>query len=383
MRRALSSLASHLASHRAARYLLALAIGLASAQSACGGDPEPRPCGEPGDICLVMGTGEQAFNGDGLPPEETALNLPSAAQYGPDGRLYVMDFNNSRLRCIVEAGVVESVAGSGVHAYATVNVDALESPLENPIDFGFLPDGRVVFVSLHDPRVLVVEPDGTLVAIAGTGEEADTGDGGPAIQATFREVASIAVAPDGTLFVSDDEAHRVRIIEPDGTIDTYAGTGEKGDSGDTGPAVEARLNHPEGLALDAEGNLYVADTINHRIRRVDATTGLIETVAGTGTQGDGGDGGPATEAELRFPSGVAVDDDGRVYIADTFNHRIRRVDRDGVIETIAGSEKGYAGNGGPAVDALLKGPAYLELEGDRLYVADMQNQVVRVIHLPD
>lgn len=371
------------------RRLEAWALGLALAGglgvAGCGGEPEPesKPCGEPGDICLVMGTGEQTFNGDGKAPEDTALNLPSVARRGPDGRLYVMDFNNYRLRCIVESGVVESVAGSGVHAFATLDVDALESPLENPIDFGFLPDGRVVFVSLHDPRVLVVEPDGTLVAIAGTGEETDTGDGGPAIEATFRELASIAVAPDGTIYVSDDEAHRIRVIHPDGTIDTYAGTGERGDSGDGGPATAAQLNHPEGLALDADGNLFFADTINHRVRRIDAATGIISTVAGTGAQGDGGDGGPAVEAQLRFPSGVAVGDDGRVYVADTFNHRVRRIDHDGVIETLAGSDKGYAGDGGPAVEALLKGPAYLEVEGDQLLVADMQNQVVRAIHLLD
>jgi len=364
------------------RLSLALALGLASAS--CGGSspPEPsKPCGEPGDICPVMGTGEQTFNGDGQPPEQTALNLPSVARRGPDGRLYVMDFNNYRLRCVVDAGVVESVAGSGVHAYATVDIDALDSPLENPIDFGFLPDGRIVMVSLHDPRVLRIDDDGTLVSIAGTGEVGDAGDGGPAGDALFAELASIAVAPDGTTYVSDDEAHRIRIIHPDGTIDTYAGVGEKGDDGDGGPAVEAHLNHPQGLALDADGNLYVADNINHRIRRIDAATGVIETVAGTGQAGDSGDGGPATSAQLRFPSGLAVGGDGTLYVADTFNHRIRRVGQDGIIETIAGSTKGYAGDGGPAVEASLKGPAYLEAEASRLYVADQQNQVVRVIHL--
>lgn len=339
-------------------------------------------CGGDGVICHVAGNGDGGFNGDGKAAGETALNLPTAARVGADGLLYVMDFNNQRVRCLTGDGTIDTVAGNGEHALALEGAGALATPLENPIDFDFAPDGRMLFVSLHDPRVLSVEPDGTVGVVAGTGEVGDSGDGGPATDALFRELAGITIGVDGSVFVSDDEAHRVRVIRPDGTVHTVAGTGEEGDSGDGGPAAEAQLKHPEGLALDASGNLIIADTSNHRIRIVEKTSGIIRTLAGTGEGGYSGDGGLATSAHLKWPSGVAVAPDGQLYIADTFNHRIRRVGLDGIIGTLAGREKGHAGDGGPAVAALLKGPTYLELTDGALYIADTQNQVIRVLHLP-
>lgn len=288
-----------------------------------------------------------------------------------------------RLRCLLGDGTVDTIAGNGDHALATEGASALETPLENPIDFDFAPDGRVIFVAYHDPRVLALDHDGTISVIAGTTEVGDEGDGGPAALARFRELSGIVVGPDGSIFVSDDEAHRVRVVRPDGTVHAVSGTGVDGYSGDGGPSVEAQVKHPEGLALDAAGNLYIADTSNHRIRRVDAETGIIETLAGVGEGGFSGDGGPATLAKLKWPTGVAVSPDGeQLYIADTFNNRIRHVGPDGVITTIAGGEEGFSGDGGPAIDALFDGPAYLEAAGDELYIADMQNHVVRVLQLP-
>jgi hypothetical protein len=364
------------------RTLIAFALSVA-----LGGCSEPSvevpPCEGEGVVCHVAGiAGEAGYNGEGKPPEETQLNLPSAARIGPDGLLYVMDFNNMRLRCRIDAGVVDTIAGNGVHAFAYYNVDALESPLENPIDFAFLPDGRIVLASLHDPRLFTIEHDGTMQLFAGTGDVGDGGDGLSADVATFSEISAIVIAPDGSVFVSDDQAHRVRVIRPDGIVYPYAGIGEQGDAGDGGPAVDAKLYHPEGLALDADGNLFVADTFNHRIRRIDAETGIITTVAGTG--GDGGfsgDDGPAEEADLRLPRGVDVAPDGRLYIADTFNHRIRRIEDDGTIVTVAGTDKGYSGDGGPALEAQFKGPALIDVTEDAIYIPDQQNQVVRIVHL--
>ncbi len=362
------------------RRALTLALVLLAACS----DPPPDPpaaCGEPGVICTVAGSGAQSFNGDGHAPAATAFDLPSVARVGPDGLLYVMDFNNYRLRCVID-GAIDTVAGSGEHATAIDGAPALESPLENPIDVAFAPDGQPILVSIHDPRVLRLEADGRIVSIAGSGEIGDGGDGGPASEAQFDELAAIAIAPDGTIYLSDDLRNRVRVIHPDGTVDAYAGTGEKGDGGDGGPATEAQLYHPEGLAIHPSGDLYIADSYNHRIRKVDKDTGIIETVAGSTTRGFSGDGGPATDAELQWPKGIAFDAGGHLYIADTFNHRIRRVDADsGIISTIAGGEKGYAGDGGPAVDARLSGPAYLDIHDGTLYVADQRNHVIRALLL--
>lgn len=357
---------------------LLFAVGCASASP----DEGPFDSAGPGTIHRVAGNGAQAYNGDGMAPTETAFNLPSAVHQGPDGQLYIMDFNNMRLRCRLSAGTVDTLVGSGEHALAMEGANALESPLENPIDFGFDQQGRLMFVSLHDPRVLRVETDGTLSVVAGGVDVGDSGDGGPALSARFAQLTAMVVAPDGSIFVSDYEHERVRVIRPDGTVQAYAGTGERGSDGDGGPATEATLFRPEGLDLDAEGNLYIADTFNQRIRRVDAKTGIITTVAGSGELGFSGDGGPATAAAFQWPNGVAVADDGQIYIADTFNNRIRRVDLDGVITTIAGSEEGSSGDEGPAIDARLKGPSYLDVVGDDLYFADMQNQVVRMIRLP-
>jgi hypothetical protein len=357
-----------------------LALAALVAVLGCDDAPRAERCGEPGIICRVAGTGEQTFNGDGLPADETALNLPSAARLGPDGLLYVMDFNNMRLRCLMADGTVRTVAGNGDHAYAASGANALRSPLENPIDFAFTADGGLLMVAVHDPRVLSVPAGGTVGVLAGRGA-GDDGDGGWARAALFTELTALAVAPDGSVFVSDGGAHRVRVVRPDGSIHAYAGDGVDGDAGDGGPALEAHLGRPSQLALDAAGNLYVADMRYSRVRRVDAATGRIETVAGTGEAGFSGDGGPATEARLRWPMGVALDADGALLIADTDNHRVRRVAPDGTIATIAGSTRGDDGDGGPATDAHLDGPAYLSVAGDVLYIADMRNQVVRALQL--
>lgn len=350
----------------------------AALAAACGGnDPS---CDEPGVICRVAGNGERAFNGDGLGALDTAFYLPSATRVGPDGRLYVMDFNNMRLRVIEDDGTVATVAGSGDHYYARTGEPAVDSPLENPIDFGFLPGGEIVFASLHDPRVLRVDLDGMLRLVAGTGNQGDSGDGGPAASAQFTELQGLAVAGDGRIFVADAGANRVRVIHPSGLVEAFAGTGEAGYGGDGGPAVEATLHRPAALALGPDGSLYVADADNHVVRRV-GPDGLIETAAGSGVAGGSGDGGPATAAQLDMPEGVAFGG-GRLFIGEWRGHRIRVVE-DGVIETLAGTgARGPGGDGGPAASAKLAGPARLEIRGDTLYFADQIGDSIRSVALP-
>jgi hypothetical protein len=359
----------------APRTLAALACLVLS--TACGDDKPP--CDVAGNICRIAGTGEAAFNGDGLKATDTAFYLLSAARQGPDGHVYLMDFNNMRLRRVEDDGTVSTVAGNGLHLLAREGVPAGDSPLENPVDFAFTPEGNIVLVSLHDPRVFLIDGAGTLQVVAGNGMELDGGDGGPARDASFVQLTSVAVASDGSIFVSDREAHRVRVIRPDGNIATYAGNGTKGYAGDGGPATDAALAHPEGLALDEADTLYIADWRNHAVRRVGAD-GVIATVAGSGTPGLSGDGGPATAAQLMWPRGVAAAG-GILYIADTLNHRIRRVTPDGVIDTLAGSIEGNAGDGAAALTAALNGPSYLHVGEGVLYIADMLNHSARVVYL--
>ena len=179
------------------------------------------------------------------------------------------------------------------------------------------------------------------------------GDGGPATQAELGVPEGVAVGPDGRVYISEVVGARVRRVDASGIITTVAGTGTPGFSGDGGPATSAMLSDPHGVAVAPDGTLYIADRSNHRIRRVDAN-GIITTVAGTGAYGFSGDGGPATLAQLNEPFGVALGPDGSLYIADTFNHRTRRVGPDGIITTVAGpGANGVLGDGGPATQAFL------------------------------
>ena len=220
---------------------------------------------------------------------------------------------------------------------------------------------------------------GTITKVAGTGFTGFRGDGGPATEAELQRPTGLAVDGQGNLYIADTYNLSVRRVDAEGTITTVAGTGVPEFSGDGGPATEAALQRPSGLALDGQGNLYIADTYNLSVRRVDAE-GTITTVAGTGGgPGSSGDGGPATEAALGFAFALAVDGQGNLYISDFVEHRVRRVDAGGIITTVAGTGgPGFSGDGGPATEAELNSPAGLALDGQgNLYIADSTNRRVR------
>ncbi len=220
---------------------------------------------------------------------------------------------------------------------------------------------------------------GQLIVVAGTGTQGFAGDGGPAVSAQLNQPQGLTVGGDGTLYIADTGNGRVRAVDPGGVISTLAGTGMASFSGDGGLAVAAAMRGPTALALRAGGSLLICDTGNQRLRQV--VRGVISTVAGTGVQGSSGDGGPAVAAELDGPSGVSVDGSGRIFVADTHNHRIRAIDASGVITTFAGTgTPGFAGDGGPAAKAQLSSPRGLapDAEGN-LLLADAGNERVRRI----
>ncbi|MGH9022667.1 MAG: hypothetical protein ACRDV9_06155, partial [Acidimicrobiia bacterium] len=221
-------------------------------------------------------------------------------------------------------------------------------------------------------------PIGVIATIAGTGSRGSSGDGGLATTARLSAPRTMDSDAAGNIYVADTENHKIRKIAASGVITTLAGTGTAGFSGDGGPAISARLNNPHGVAVDGAGNVYVADAPNHRIRRID-TAGLITTIAGTGTAGYSGDNRPATSARLAYPKGVEVAPDGSLYIGDANNHRIRRIGPTGNITTVAGTgTSGFSGDGGQATSARLKFPRNVSFDGaGNFYIADNSNFRVR------
>src|SRR6266576_1891470 len=206
--------------------------------------------------------------------------------------------------------------------------------------------------------------NGTVVTFAGAGTKGFSGDNSPAIQAQLNDPAGIVRGPDGALYICDTANHRIRKVTPDGKITTIAGTGEPGWSGDGGPAAAAKLNEPYEVRLDAAGNLFWVERLSHTVRRRDAKTGIVSTVAGNGTAGFSGDGGPATDAQLNEPHSIGLDQTGALYIADVRNHRIRKVDlKAGTISTFAGTgERKPTPDGATFADAPLHGPRALDFD---------------------
>ncbi|HEX8986101.1 MAG TPA: IPT/TIG domain-containing protein [Bryobacteraceae bacterium] len=303
--------------------------------------------------------------GDWGVPGEAHLERPTAVAVGSDGALYIADGGARRVRKVA-AGVISTLAQ--------------DSELLEPAGLAVGPTGvRISDAASH--RVWLAAASGALSGVAGIegpGANGYAGDGDAAIAARLDSPRGLALDAAGNLYIADTGNHAIREVLAGGAIITIAGTGAEGNAGDGGAAYAARLRGPAGIALDTAGNLYIADTGNHRVRRIDLL-GRIATVAGDGTAGFGGDAGTALAAQLRAPEAVAVDGAGNLYIADTGNHRIRRVTGDGIIRTVAGiGTPGFGGDGGAALAAQLNEPAGLAFDGaGNLLIADRGNGRVR------
>jgi DNA-binding CsgD family transcriptional regulator/ribosomal protein S11 len=260
-------------------------------------------------------------------------------------------FTPTNLRAPTGGPAIQTIAGTGAQASSADGSPALSTSLDHPAALAIDASGAVLFIDGNRVRRVTAQP--TIVTVAGSGDAGFAGDGGAAISARFDSPQALAVASDGSIFIADTLNNRIRRVDPQGIVTTVAGSGEPGFSGDDGPAVTARLNAPSGVAIGFLHHVLIADTGNNRIREI-SSTGVITTIAGTGDPGYVGDGGPATSADLNSPQGIAVDAEDDLFIVDTLNDRIRKVDVNGLITTVAGNgTRGFAGDGQQATDAAI------------------------------
>ena len=318
-------------------------------------------------IETVADNGTGGFQGDGGLVASAEIDTPWGLAFDSAGNLYIAEEGTSQcVRQVPPGGIFSTVAGA-TH-FAGDGGPATQARLSFPASVASDGSGNLYIADTQNHRIRQVTQGGNISTIAGNGTSGSAGDGGQAANATVTDPIGFSLDGAGNLYFSDSAANRVRMITPGGIISTVAGNGSAGSSGDGGPATSASLSSPQGLAVDSNKNLYIADQANQKVRMVSAK-GIISTVAGTGTSGFSGDGGLATSAKLSYPADVAVDSTGNLYIADTNNLRIREVDSNHIISTVAGNGKDtFAGDGGPATAAALRFPTSVKVDGaDRTF----------------
>ena len=386
-----------------------------------------------GTATLFAGTGRPGFSGDGGPAASAQLNAPAGLALDAHGNLFIADSANFRIREVSTAGIITTVAGNGYDGLSD-GVPATSASLNYPAGLAVDAQGNLFIGDADLGRVQKVDSSGILTTIAGNGNLGYSGDGGPAIDASFGGAAGLAVDSTGILYIADPFNSVVRKVSIDGVISTFAGTGIYGNTGDGGPATSAEMGAVSGVELDAGGDVLIVDPWNGVIRKVSpggiittvagggyypgpgnggratsayldapnqvacapngslyitgtaqvrvvSASGIITAFAGNGSFNFGGDNQPASQALLAYPIGVAVKSDGTVYIADSENSRIREVSVDGVIHTIAGTgTAGYSGDNGLAENAEISHPYGLTLDSrGNIYFADNYNEVIRKI----
>lgn len=322
-----------------------------------------------GVTTVVAGTGRAGVTGDGGPATAALLRNPGGTALGPDGSLYIADTGNDRIRKVAPDGTITTVVGSGVAGFTGDGGPATAARLNAPGSLAFDAAGNLYFTDANNLRIRKVTPAGVITTVAGTGRSTLSGDGG---LGTATDIYGfwLAVAPDGTIYASGDGDSRlngfprVRKIATNGIVTTIAGTGTAGFTGDGGPGSAAQVRSVSGVAVDLNGNVYIADATDSRIRKV-TPDGRISTYAGTGTAGSTGDGGPANAARFNWPSGMTTDAAGNLYVTDVRNDKIRKITAPPVpqirtelpVVTSFGGKNGFSSN------------TYLEIYGQNLATA--------------
>ncbi len=327
-------------------------------------------------ISTIAGGSGPAYSGDGAVATAAHLNSPSGVFVNVSGEVFIADGGNGSVRKITTDGVIHTVAGNGTNGFAGDGYAATAAKLNNPQAVITDAVGNIYIADHDNHRVRKVNSAGIITTIAGTGVMGFGGDGGPATAAKLNYPSHLLFDAAGNLLIADAGNGRIRSIDPAGNISTTAGGGGGG-LGDGGPATAAGLYWPRSMVYDAGGNMYIGDELHNRVRKI-TPAGIISTIAGTGSAGSAGDGGPATAAQLNEPTVVDIDGAGNLYIAEFHGHRIRKINTSGAISTWAGNGvAGYSGDGGPAVSAQLNKPLALYCTSGNLYIADNANNAVR------
>ncbi len=333
-----------------------------------------------GVIQTVIGSGSvgpRSSVGNGPP---VPLDTPARLVVDASGTLLVADRERNQILAYdPESGQVEVIAGTGRAGFSGDGGDALDAELNAPSGLALDSDGNLWISDTGNHRVRRLDHANDIIeTVAGTGNPGFSGDDGNALEADLNSPLGLTARVDGSLLIADSGNHRIRLLRPDATIVSIAGSGTAGFYGDGGSALHADLDDPEDVALDADGTIYIADAGNQRIRQV--VDGTISTLAGTGLASFGGDGGPATAASFNHPSALVADGSGYLLVADTGNRRIRRIHlADGSISTVAGSDADFSGDGGPAWKAALADPAGLILDGNRILLAERGGHRIRAV----
>lgn len=341
----------------------------------------------PGTITSFVGSGQKGYAGDGGPAVTAQLDNPFDVAFDKAGNLYFSDTNNHVVRRVdAKTGTITTVAGSGKKGYGGDGGPATKAEMNEPYGIELDADGNLYIVDRLNFAIRVVDgKTQTMRTLAGTGKAGKSEDGGPAARAAFMEPNGLCLDGKGKLYVADVRDQRVRVIDlKTGTIGTACGTsGKKATAGDGGPVSKATLNGPRAVAVGPDGSLFVVEREGNCVRRIDFAKGTIERFAGTGKKGFTGDGGPAKDATFDGPKEIDIDKDGNVFVVDTENETIRRIDaKAGIVTTVAGKGRTKTpgqGNGGPATAATLGRPHGVAVRDGAVYVGDTLSHMIRVV----